>query len=540
MLVRFLRHNLAMLWLIWPLVLVILVGYFVIPTHEFYLKELGGFLLMTISAICLILLFSSLRIFSLLRVLAYFTLAFFAFVKLSFYMQYGTGISASALYVIFETNSGEATDYLSNYFSKQAIAVAIILAIPLLVLIRTASFSNRNTIAASRSKRIVKTATLLFIMLVCLFFIRKKFPTQNIPYATWNTWGEYTIAKQQLKDQLAQPLSPAFKSVSADSAAQTYVVVIGESASRWHMQLYGYGRETNPELTAMVDELVVMDSVITPHVHTITALDKILTLADWDTPSPEPNGSIIQLANQAGFQTYWVSNQKPVGIYESIPTILGSAANETRFLATDDYNHFIYDEHVLTEIEDILKETQHSKKLIFVHLIGSHLRYEKRYPKDFDFFTEPSPYLKFNHTKAIAQTNAYDNSIRYTDHVLAELIGLLKTETHPSALVYFSDHGDEVYDTFDFVGHNDYHGSRPMYEVPMFFWFSNHSLKRSRSIYRVNQQKPYSLEHFPHTFAQFSGIYFDQYDASKSVLDSTFIQRTRRIKDQQDYDAQKN
>ncbi|WP_432410364.1 sulfatase-like hydrolase/transferase [Rasiella sp. SM2506] len=522
------------LWLWLPFVVVVCAGYFIIPSNTF-VQELVAFGIMSLSISILSVFFKDWRIYSLVKVLGYVFLAFFAFVKLSFYNQYGVPISSSALYVIFETNSGEASDYLSNYFNGTTYLLLILLLWPIFFLLK--GLFRKNKFQEKPLKRaFLYKLFLLLAALGCVFAIHKKFKTENIPYATLTTWDDYLTAKKQLKDALAIPTSKAFTKIESKDIPQTYVVVIGESTSRWHMQLYGYGRETNPKLTEIKEELVVMDSVITPHVHTITALEKILTLSNQENKAPSPNGSIIQLANMAGFTTYWLSNQKPVGLYESIPTIIGSAATHKRFMATDDYNYDIYDGALLPVLAEILKDKSASKKVIFVHLIGTHLRYEKRYPKMFEKFQTPSKDLKFQHEKAIIQTNRYDNAMLYNDYVIRALIEQLRRQDGYSYLAYFSDHGDEVYDTMDFLGHNEYHGTRPMFEVPLLFWFSEKYINEKGSIPKDIGNRKYSLIDFPHTFASLSTITFKGFDASKNVLDSTFVQRKRIIKDSLDYD----
>ena len=103
-------------------------------------------------------------------------------------------------------------------------------------------------------------------------------------------------------------------------------------------------------------------------------------------------------------------------------------------------------------------------------------------------------------------------------------------------MAYFSDHGDEVYDTMELVGHNEYHGTRPMFEVPLLFWFSE-KYKNLHGFFPKNvTDRTYSLTDFPYTFASLSHIQFKGYDASRNVLDSTFVARKRIVKDSIDYD----
>lgn len=515
--------------------MVICAGYFLIPSYN-YIHEVLAFGLMTLAVFVVATFFTTWRVFAFMGVLGYLFLALFAFIKLTFYNQYGVPISSSALYVIFETNSEEASDFLSNYFNATTYLLLIIIVVPLFFLLKDL-FRKKKFQQPQKRKSFIYKPLLILIAFGCVYLIYKNFRTQNIPYATIATWEDYLAAKEQLKDALAIPVSKAFTNIESKDTPQTYVVVIGESTSRWHMQLYGYGRETNPRLTEIKNELVIMDSVITPHVHTITALEKILTLVNDQNKAPSPNGSIIQLANMAGFTTYWLSNQKPVGLYESIPTIIGSAAKHIRFMATDDYNYDIYDGALLPALDEILKDNTASKKIIFVHLIGTHVRYEKRYPETFKKFKTPYKDLKFPHEKAIAQTNSYDNATLYNDYIIRELIEKLRIQDGYSYMTYFSDHGDEVYDTMDFLGHNEYHGTRPMFEVPLLFWFSEKYKKANGIIPKMVTNRKYTLTDFPYTFASLSSIKFEGFDTSRNVLDSTFLYRPRYVKEGVNYDA---
>lgn len=302
------------------------------------------------------------------------------------------------------------------------------------------------------------------------------------------------------------------------------------------MQLYGYNRVTNPLLTKIKKELFVFDSVITPNVHTIVALDKILTLSDFSEPNKKKNASIVQLANKAGFKTFWVSNQKPVGLHESIPTIIGSAAQHKAFISSKNSDDNIYDQALFPHLEEALNNTAH-KKIIFLHLIGTHSRYKRRYPKTYNIFTTQTN-TAFKHAKSKKIINEYDNAILYNDFVLNEIITRVKSKNEESYVVYLSDHGDDVFDTFDFVGHNEYHATRPMYEIPFIAWFSKKYIANNTRLFSIADlaKRPYVLDDFIHTFSEISNITFDAFNAEKSIFNSNFKKKQRLIKKGEDYD----
>lgn len=306
------------------------------------------------------------------------------------------------------------------------------------------------------------------------------------------------------------------------------------------MQLYGYYRKTNPLLEEIKDNLILFDSVISPDVHTILALDKILTFSSHKEPNKTPNISVVQLANMAGFTTYWISNQRPVGIHESISTQIATAAKKRFFLATDDYMEINYDNKVLPVLKEVLNDSV-SKKMIFIHLIGTHGKYKYRYPESFNFFNDTLVASKNNSKHAIQEINDYDNAIRYNDYIVRSIINQVKSKNENSYVLYFSDHGDEVYDTINYRGHNSYFATPAMHEVPFILWFS----ETYKNVHPENTLKNYSirrysLENFIHSFATLSGISFDKLDNTKSIFSKYFTKHQRIIKNNIDYDAKKN
>lgn len=460
-----------------------------------------------------------------------------AFVKLSFYYHYTVKLSVSALFVIFETNAEESSEFLSYYIDAFVLGLAGVIFIPWIGLLPSILKRKLKIISINKMNLILWKIALFLGIIGSALIIHKKFSDQNIIYTSIASYSEYQDTKENLKKTLAKKESEVIQVTSSLDTPQTYIVIIGESTSRWHMQLYGYERETNPLLSEIKNELAAFDNVITPNVHTILALDKILTLSDYDTPNKQENASIVQLANQAGFTTYWLSNQRPVGMHESVATIIGNAANQKFYLATDNYNSTIYDEVVLPKLEDILLQ-KNSKKMIFIHLIGTHSDYKKRYPIQFDYFNESPPKTEFSNESNEHIINEYDNAVRYNDYIIRNIIEQVRKENTSSYVIYFSDHGDEVYDTIDLMGHNEYFATKPMYEIPFIVWLSpifkeqNPKFKELKSI----EDRKYNLEDFIFSFSDLSNIDFNLKDYTRSIFNPKFLARKRWIKKQEDYD----
>lgn len=519
-----------------PWLLLVVLGYFAIGHLDGYFKEVLGFVLFTASMVCAVLLINSTSWRKWICLLVAVILYFFFYFKLTFYWEYNTKVSISAMFVIFETNGSEASDFLGNYIDWKAILLAILGVFYLLVLAKflwRSPLSQPISLAQKNFWKTVRLVVLVGVVAVCLFGIHWKFQDENIPYTVVSSFSEYKKTKELLKDQLAQPLGEDALVKSYGQDPSTFVIVMGESTTRRNLQLYGYDRETTPLLNQIKDQLLVFDSVISPHVHTITAMDKIMTLQNFEQPKVDPNISIVQLANQAGFKTYWLSNQRAVGVFESIPTIIGSAADERYFLNGNKYSDVSYDQILLPTYREILQDTAR-KKVVFVHLMGTHVGYDKRYPSAYDIFKEARP----NKSKVASQfINHYDNAVRYNDWLLREFIEELRSVSGDNkSLLYFSDHGDDVYDQQEAIGHNEYNATRPMYEVPFVLWAPNPEVHLYSKVIQV-EDRTYSLEHFEHTFADLIQFKYSGYDATKSILNVSYQKQKRIIQDTIDYDT---
>jgi len=95
-----------------------------------------------------------------------------------------------------------------------------------------------------------------------------------------------------------------------------------------------------------------------------------------------------------------------------------------------------------------------------------------------------------------------------------------------------------MYDTKDMYGHNEYHATRPMYEVPFVIWLSDKYKQKNElsNNYKNYIKRPYILEDFIHSFADLSRIKFMKMDSTKSIFNSGFEKKSRLIKDSINYD----
>ncbi|PHS09729.1 MAG: hypothetical protein COA88_03880 [Kordia sp.] len=527
--------------LYYPFIILSTIGACYLPSLWSYIREVIAFGLLTSVLFVVTSLFSPTKLRKYLIVIFNLILSALVFIKLIFYQQFGAKINASALFVVFETNTEEASGFISDYINKSILFLFIGLLLLSIFLVKRLLFSAKFdeyifVVPRLCFKNNVLKGFVMFLFLLSGYVIFTMFYDENIIIKGLSSYNEYLELKECLKTNLAKERSENIK-VFPNNDEATYVVIIGESTSRWHMQLYDYNRETNPLLTEIKDELFVFSNVISPHTHTILSLEKVLTLSDYWYPNKDDNASIVQLANHAGFSTYWLSNQRPVGIHESIPTMIGNAAKYKYYVNSDDTFHDVYDEKIFPYLDNILK-SELPKKMIFIHLIGTHTSYKRRYPEKFNYFSGENSKTKFKHENSLDVVNEYDNAVRYNDSIVRTIIEKIKEQNTNSYVLYFSDHGEDVFDIMDSFGHNEINGTKPMYDVPFVIWLSEKYKRKNNSFFTTNDvlERSYNLEDFIHSFSDLSNISFDQFNPSKSVFNKEYVKSKRLIKNGIDYD----
>ena len=236
------------------------------------------------------------------------------------------------------------------------------------------------------------------------------------------------------------------------SGRETYVLVIGESASAAYCSLSGYAYPTNALMKRRQDSgsLIYFPRVLAQANATMLALPMIVTPKTPSTFTWGTSNSLVTAFKEAGFTTYWISNQGEMG-----PT---SEADFPLLLhPLSSYWEVHYDEDILPYLDIVLHSTR-EKKLIVLHLLGSHVLYTNRVPPSFK-----TPGLEGD-----PQEVAYARTLSYTDHVLDKVIHRLEGASGRSLLWYVSDHGQRL--EKGEVGHGSLVANIRELHVPMLLW----------------------------------------------------------------------
>jgi heptose-I-phosphate ethanolaminephosphotransferase len=310
------------------------------------------------------------------------------------------------------------------------------------------------------------------------------------------------------------------------------VVVIGESTTRRHMGIYGYHRPTTPSLEAMKDRLVVFTQGTAPVASTLPGVIGALCSQGFDPASLHCEGpTLIEIARAAGYKTSWISNQAPSGFGDNFIVELGRTTDAAHFVNQDvssageaDSSSSL-DEKVLGPLDQVIKDAKKTgeKQMVFVHLMGTHFIYEKRYPKADRRFIDTDD-IKIpdvaRDKKARSIINHYDNAVAYQDKVLGSIMESLNTAAQDSLFVYFSDHGEEVYSSDNFAGHSEDRVTLAMREVPFIIGYSQtYADQQSTELQHLRQMasKPFSTFQLTPTVAGLLGLEGKGMRASSAV-----------------------
>lgn len=300
---------------------------------------------------------------------------------------------------------------------------------------------------------------------------------------------------------------------------EIYILVIGESARPDHFGINGYERQTTPELDAN-EQVIGLRNVVTPWPGTRLAVPVILSgKQDELHRSPFGRASIVSLFKQAGFRTYWISNQAPLGDHDSLITLHAYEAEKVVYTNGGDYTQqSAYDDAMLPVLERLINEPA-PKKFFVVHMLGSHKRYDRRYPPEFDKF---QPSLKSEHGKETPETirNSYDNSILLTDHFLSRMIRAAEARAPLSGLLYISDHGQNLpSELCPAAGHGTRYEAD--YRVASLLWVSGAYAKAFPEVWQVIKERRdaplYSTGAF-HALADMAHITYPEYEPQASWI----------------------
>lgn len=391
------------------------------------------------------------------------------FFILGYYSVTSTVFAPDTLLAIAQTNIQEAIEYAKDNFSCKTFFLIIL----------TNAFVF--FVAIKNTQKILWNKYNLFLVLFCItaclvgvYKYRDNIIT-DIPKQASKTLAQYkNFSKERTdrKDNMSKLL------LSHKPEAGVYVLVIGESQNRAHMQAYNYHRATTPWLDSMKNDknMLLFTKAYSCHTHTVPTLLYALTAKNQYNNIAVKNAvSVLEVAEAAGFETVWLSNQVKYSAWDTPVTSIASEANQQKWINStlgESTNTDYFDGKLIEELEKI-KITD--KMLIVMHLMGNHGSYEQRYPKAFE---------KYDGKNTI---DKYDNSIIYNDYVMSQVYKRARKIPNFKGLVYCSDHADAIDKN---LSHDAAQFDFDMTHIPLYIYLSDSYIQNNSAKYKsLEKQK---------------------------------------------------
>lgn len=464
-----------------------------------------------------------------------FPFIFFGAFQIVLLYLFGQSIIAVDMFLnLVTTNSSEALELLDNLIP--AIVIVVVLYVPALVLAMISIVRKRLLSEAFIRRERRRACVALVIGVASLgaaYLMDKRYELKSDLYPANVCYNIglafHRTALMQSYKETSQDFTFHARATHPSDKREIYVMVVGETSRALNWSLYGYQRDTNPQLSK-VQGLTAFCHVLTESNTTHKSVPMLLSPVNaCNFDSIYHQKGIITAFKEAGYQTAFFSNQR---YNHSFIDFFGMEADTYDFIKEDslDSSYNPSDDELLKLVATELAKGV-SKQFIVLHTYGSHFNYRERYPTNFASFIPDFPVdaeVKYKDNLV----NAYDNSIRYTDDFLVRLIGMLQEQQADAAMLYTSDHGEDI---FDDTRHLFLHASPvPSYyqiHVPFLVWMSDSYREAYPSLLKAaqaNKQKNISSSvSFFQTMLELGGVETPYWNDSLSVTNTLFSEKSR-------------
>lgn len=372
----------------------------------------------------------------------------------------------------------------------------------------------------------------------------------------------FSVYSNHLASQQVDKCVAASKRVVVDSCSfrsPTIVLIIGESYSKAHCQLYGYPQKDTPRQRRLERGgwLTKFNDVVSCWNLTSFVFKNVLSMhvvgekGEWcDYPL------FPELFRKAGYQVTFLTNQFLLAAGQAVYDFSGGfflndpVLSKAQFDLRNTSLHR-FDEGLLSDYDNFLNEGKINLKgnnLIIFHLIGQHVSYNTRYPKDrakwhADDYKELRPDIAGDHYRR-RMIAAYDNACLYNDSIVTQIVK--RFEDKDAIVVYMPDHGEEIFEPGrDIICRNhsaavDWPLAHYEFEVPFWIWCSRKYSHREPEVFKAikdAKNRRFMTDALPHMMVWLAGISSKDYNDKYNLLSPNYDEsRPRVLKNSVDYD----
>ncbi|MDD9194396.1 phosphoethanolamine--lipid A transferase [Aliivibrio sp. S3MY1] len=395
-------------------------------------------------------------------------------------LQYNTMFDYAMIENIFETNVDEASSYLSSASIDYFILFGLL---PTLLLLKVKIVRN-----ASWAKELFHRAALMSVAIVGLLLISVFYFKDYVSIGRNNSYlnkminpaDAFNTLKYINNEYLTAPLDyitvgEDAEIIPAKNGKPTLMIVlVGETARAQNSAYNGYKRETNPYTKDL--GLIAFQNVSscgTATAHSLPCMFSNMGRANYNRERANNQDDALDVLTRAGVKSVWIDNDggdKAVAKNIEKEMISGDSSSDLCDGSS------CYDEVLLQGLDKRIQNTT-GDQLYALHMIGSHgPTYWKRYPENMAVFTPACNRSDIENCSDEEITNVYDNTLVYTDYVIAQTIAKLKTysDKYNVVMLYISDHGESLGENGLYLHGAPYMiAPKEQTHVPFYIWMSD-------------------------------------------------------------------
>ncbi|MFQ1928726.1 MCR-3-related phosphoethanolamine--lipid A transferase [Aeromonas veronii] len=366
-------------------------------------------------------------------------------------MKYRVLFDRDMIQNIFETNQSEAYSYINLPIVAWVLLAGVVPAV-LLFFVKIEYPNTRYRGLFQRGASML--ASLAVIGVIAAFYyqdyasVGRNNQTLNREIVPANF--VYSTTKYLYKRYMAEPvpfttLGDDATRVAKEDKPTLMFLVVGETARGKNFSMNGYEKETNAFTSKSGDVISFHDvrSCGTATAVSVPCMFSNMGRKEYDDNRARNSEGLLDVLQKTGVSVFWKENDGGCkGVCDRVPNIEIQPKDHPQFCD----KNTCYDEVVLQNLDDEVAQMK-GDKLVGFHLIGSHgPTYYKRYPDTHRQFLPDCPRSDIENCTDEELTNTYDNTIRYTDFVISEMIAKLKKyeDKYNTALIYVSDHGESL------------------------------------------------------------------------------------------------
>ena len=516
------------------------------------------------------------------------------------FWKFGSTITPSMLLLVGETDSREAGEFFTTYINLDVLLspigwLVLLMLIHAIIALRkklcrlfklnysqlVKPFFTKVSAFADRYRITHVSAVAVVVLLVwsiCSSWQNKKGMTRLM---TASTIGEvehilteanhgefylpiyrlaFSIYSNELASKQVGRCIVASNNAKVDSCnyrSPNIVLIIGESYSRSHCQLYGYDVKDTPRQRRLERRglLTKFDDVVSCWNLTSFVFKNVLSMhvvgekGEWcDYPL------FPELFRKAGYKVTFLTNQFLPEAKQAVYDFSGGffLNNPTLSKAQFDVRNtqlHPFDDGLLADYDRFLKDGKIDLKghnLIIFHLIGQHVSYNTRFPRDrhkftADDYTERRPDIGNGRRRMIAN---YDNACLYNDSIVDQIVKRFANKN--AIVIYMPDHGEEIYEPGrNIVCRNhsaevDWPLAHYEFEVPFWIYCSHRYALAHPQVFKAIKDakgKRFMTDALPHMLVWLAGISTKSYHPQYNLLSPDYNEmRPRILKGAADYD----